>query len=279
MTFARAPTPKAPRKGWRLANPSILLLLLLGCATSVQSVSERQPSVDREQLPRFRLRSKADVTLAIGRYDMWGDAAENQWLQAMVVATEGRRVIPWLKEIASDTTLPLDKRLAAILTLGMTRDPEVVPTLLSLATEGDWLDEVVSVALLGFTDPLACERHQERARSAYWLGRVRGANAVIGLGYCDPAVALPLIQQIRADSRDSFIREIADSAAMRLRRPMPERLTPPWAAGPPEPDGRLVPSSKFAAMIRDRVCRPQCPVGPLPPDFFQRRRERDGGWL
>ena len=253
-----------------------LILCLAIAAVSLIAVTDGAAQVPG--IPRFDIRSKEDLILALGTYEDYGNAIP----RVEMVAAEGRRVVPWLLEIAGDEREPLGRRQAAFIALGYTRDPGAAPLLLRLASEGpDALSLAAQTALIGYSLPEVCEFWASRLSVTYpGSQRTEAANAAHGIGYCDPRYE-PRVREIARASTDWLVREPAERSLAQLALPESERLKGPLLrgggrifAGPPRPDGVYVPSDSMAARIRRFVCQNGCPEGLLPPNFDFRGRRR-----
>lgn len=254
------------------------LLALCHAVGAVSTVAVTVGAAQVPDIPRFDIQSKQDLIVALGTtYD--SDAA---FPQAPMIAAEGRRVVPWLLEIAGDEREPLGRRLVALAALGYTRDPSAVPLLLRFAVEGTRaLSLTAQTALIGYSLPEVCEFWASRLSVTYpGSERTAAANAAHGIGYCDPRYE-PMVREIARASTDWLVQEPAERSLAQLALPESERLKGPLLrggcrvfAGPPRPDGVYVPSDSMAARIRWFVCQPGCPDGLLPPDFNLRGRRR-----
>lgn len=253
------------------------LLALCHAVGAVSTVAVTVGAAQVPEIPRFDIQSKQDLTVALGMY-----GPDGAFPQAPMIAAEGRRVVPWLLEIAGGEREPLRRRQVALVALGYTRDPSAVPLLLRLAAGTTDPSLEAGNALVGYSLPEVCEFWASRLSVTYpGSERTSAYNAARGIGYCDPRYE-PRVREIARASRDWLVQGAAERSLAQLALPESERVKGPLLvrgqgrifAGPPRPDGVYVPSDSMAVRIRWFVCQHGCPDGLLPPDFNLRGRRR-----
>ena len=218
-------------------------------------------------LPRFVINSQQELITALG---ISGFESGGPSPRAALVAREGARLVPWLVELARSDTLLIFRRIAAIEALGLTRHPVAVETLVEIA--GDTVPPYRQAlnALLGFPHPQVCRLWNELLTARDVWARY---TAILGISQCGPN-SRSQIDAIADTSRDETIMAAARKALSLFELPEDSRLYWPYHTTPPRADGVYVPSPRYRDRIEAALCTDrECPAT-IPPDFFDRGRER-----
>lgn len=247
--------------------------ILAWCTCLVSVVGARALAQAKDTIPHFALHSEGDVIVALGS----ADDLMHGFPRVQIVAAEGRGIVPWLESIAMSDSLPLGRRWAALYALGLMRDSVASAFLMSVvsspaANSSGPLADAAEAALVGSFDNATCSFWRTRLTKLP-RGEVR-ANAIAGLGFCEPSDSVLIRNAERGLMRLSIVHVAADSAVSRLRRSAyARRVRGPWGALP-QPDGRYVPSEGVRRRIVAWMCPNGCPAEPLPPTYVPPEKDR-----
>ncbi len=235
-----------------MARWALALVLAVTVNTSAQA---------QDELPHFRIDSLQDLVTALSDVDI-----DQPFPRAAIVALEGSEIMPWLKQLVSDTTAPMWIRVAAIETMGFMRSPGAETFLLLVAGGRDAaLADAARGALEKFESPNVC---------GYWRDILRTPrsnirlirHAVRGIASCGSDTDREMIRRVAGKHRSRLVRQTA-AAADTLFRNRLELNAPPFPfGGPPDPSGRFVPSGEAKQLIIRALCGNRCRLKVFEPD-------------
>jgi hypothetical protein len=223
---------------------------LIGLLGACSWVSPVHAQADGDPLPRFIIESRDDLVRALGGF---GDP-DGAFPRSAIVALEGRRVLPWLLELARDESAG-HSRLAALEVLMFTRDEGAIDVLIELAAEHGQVGDQARYVLAQFPHARACRFWRDLFRKPD-LTFSETARAITGLGACGADADLDIVVPFLTSDRDGY-RLVAGVAVERIRQGS-ARDTNVYLKTPPLADGSYVPTDSLAAIIRRSMCDGPC---------------------
>jgi hypothetical protein len=207
---------------------------------------------DVRELPRFRINSRDDLITALLAPDGEAD------LRPAVVALEGRRIAPWIRDILEDPGLPAVAKERALAVLYYTRDSLLVGAVLRLWDMGAGMTSVRAKEVLQvFPYEPVCQRWRAMAGNATTPTHEL-STALVGLGYCGSSRDEDLLERVQTTAPYEYLRDLAAEALARVRLPLDERFSKDIWASPPAPSGDFIPGAQLVGMIQQAACGGPC---------------------
>jgi hypothetical protein len=170
------------------------------------------------ELPRLTIESRDDVLTALsvphGDRELW----------AVLLAAEGRRISPWLRDILRDDAVHFAPKVQALAVLRYTRDSLLVDDRLQLMATGPEILQVrAREALVFFPYPAVCAAWRRLIADRHAADNALH-SAIAGLGYCGSEADTALLNIVRQTARYQSVRDLAVSAINRVRLPVRDRF-------------------------------------------------------